>query len=175
MIHRLFAQLRGVTGLLVLTAPLSCSVFADWEQVQIADALRAAPPTVTHTAKIYAWHPYGQLVLVRDGPGPYTHPDPAAHDPAAAHRPSGRTTPRGQRSDASADLMDEGARHADRLCACPCARGRPPGVDGPPAKLNARASTSLKCKGHPEPAKASSNGMGRRVGQEEGWSLPEAA
>jgi hypothetical protein len=27
---------------------------------------------VTHTAKIYAWRPYGQLVLVRDGAGPYT-------------------------------------------------------------------------------------------------------
>lgn len=72
MRHHLFARLRGLTGLLVLTAPLSCSVFADWEQAQIADALRAAPPTVTHTAKIYAWQPFGQLVLVRDVPGPYT-------------------------------------------------------------------------------------------------------
>jgi hypothetical protein len=72
MRHSLFAQLRGFTGLLVLRAPLSCSVSANWEHVQIADALRAAPPTVTHTAKIYAWQPYGQLVLVRDGPGPYT-------------------------------------------------------------------------------------------------------
>jgi hypothetical protein len=56
----------------VLTAPLSCSFSADWEHAQIADALRAAPPAVTHTAKIYAWQPYGQLVLVRDGPRPYT-------------------------------------------------------------------------------------------------------
>jgi hypothetical protein len=98
--HRLFARLRGLTGLLVLTAPLTCSVFADWEQAQIADALRAAPPTVTDTAKIYAWQPYGQLVLVRDGPGPYTcvasgsaslrfakpplpYPDPFCADPHA--------------------------------------------------------------------------------------------
>jgi hypothetical protein len=58
--------------MLALTAPLSCSGAAAWEQAQIADALRAAPPTVTHQAKIYAWHPYGQLVLVRDGEGPYT-------------------------------------------------------------------------------------------------------
>jgi hypothetical protein len=100
MSHHLFAQLRGLTGLLVLAAPLSCSVFADWEHAQIADALRAAPPAVTHTAKIYAWRPYGQLVLVRDGPGPYTcvasgssslrfakpalpYPDPFCTDPHA--------------------------------------------------------------------------------------------
>ena len=61
-----------LVGMLVLTAPLSCSGAADWEQAQIADALRAAPPTVTHQARIYAWQPFGQLVLVRDGPGPYT-------------------------------------------------------------------------------------------------------
>jgi hypothetical protein len=100
MRHRLFARLRGLTGMLVLTAPLSCSLSADWEQVQIADALRAAPPTMTHTAKIYAWQPFGQLVLVRDGPGPYTcvasgssslrfgkpplpYPDPFCADPYA--------------------------------------------------------------------------------------------
>ena len=98
--HRLFAQLRGFTGMLVLMAPLSCSVSADWEHAQIADALRAAPLTVTHTAKIYAWQPFGQLVLVRDGPGPYTcvasgssslrfakpllsYPDPFCADPNA--------------------------------------------------------------------------------------------
>jgi hypothetical protein len=72
MRHRLFAQLRGLTSMLVLMAPLSCSLSADWEHAQIADALRAPPPAVTHQAKIYAWEPYGQLVLVRDGPGPYT-------------------------------------------------------------------------------------------------------
>jgi hypothetical protein len=70
--HRCFARFRRFAGMLALTAPLSCSGAADWEQAQIADALRAAPPTVTHTARIYAWQPYGQLVLVRDGPGPYT-------------------------------------------------------------------------------------------------------
>jgi hypothetical protein len=67
-----FAQFRIFAGLLALTAALSCSGAAGWEQAQIADALRAAPPTVTHHAKIYAWEPFGQLVLVRDGPGPYT-------------------------------------------------------------------------------------------------------
>ena len=72
MRHRFFERFRMLAGLLALTAPLSCSGAADWEQAQIADALRAAPPSVTHQAKIYAWQPYGQLVLVRDGPGPYT-------------------------------------------------------------------------------------------------------
>jgi hypothetical protein len=72
MKHRFFVQFRIFTGMLALTAPLSCSGAADWERAQIADALRAAPATVTHTAKIYAWQTYGQLVLVRDGPGPYT-------------------------------------------------------------------------------------------------------
>jgi hypothetical protein len=72
MRHRFFERFRILAGTLALTAPLSCSGAADWEHAQIADALRAAPPTLTHTAKIYAWQPYGQLVLVRDGPGPYT-------------------------------------------------------------------------------------------------------
>jgi hypothetical protein len=84
----------------VLTAPLSCSLSADWEHTQIADALRAAPPAVTQQARIYAWQPYGQLVLVRYGPGPYTcvasgsaslrfakpslpYPDPFCADPHA--------------------------------------------------------------------------------------------
>jgi hypothetical protein len=72
MRHQFLERFRILAAMLALTTPLSCSGFADWEQAQIADALRAAPPTVTHTAKIYAWQPYGQLVLVRDGPGPYT-------------------------------------------------------------------------------------------------------
>jgi hypothetical protein len=72
MRHRFFEWFRMLAGMLVLTAPLSCSGAADWQAAQIADALHAAPPSVTHQAKIYAWYPHGQLVLVRDGPGPYT-------------------------------------------------------------------------------------------------------
>jgi hypothetical protein len=108
MRRRFFVRLRMLVGLLALTAPLSCSVFADWEQAQIADALRAAPPTVTHQARIYAWQPFGQLVLVRDGHGPYTC--------VASGSPS--------------------LRHADRLCAGPGARGRPPGATSPPTISN---------------------------------------
>jgi hypothetical protein len=71
MRHRLLGQFRTLAAILALTVPLSCSGTADWERAQIAAAVRAAPPTVTHTAKIYAWQPFGQLVLVRDGEGPY--------------------------------------------------------------------------------------------------------
>jgi len=45
---------------------------ADWKQDQIKDALRAAPPSVTANAKIYAWEKEGKKVVVRDGTGPYT-------------------------------------------------------------------------------------------------------
>jgi hypothetical protein len=100
MRHQFLEGFRILAAMLALTTPLSCSGFADWEQAQIADALRTAPPRVTHTAKIYAWQPYGQLVLVRDGPGPYTcvasgsaslrfakpplpYPDPFCADPHA--------------------------------------------------------------------------------------------
>jgi hypothetical protein len=69
---RFFAHFRIFASTLALTAPLSCSSATDWQQAQITDALRAAPSTVTYQARIYAWQPYGQLVLVRDGPGPYT-------------------------------------------------------------------------------------------------------
>jgi hypothetical protein len=72
MRKRFFIQVRMLTGMLVLMAPLSCSISGSWQEEQIADAVRAAPHTVTHQAKIYAWQPFGQLVLVRDGPGPYT-------------------------------------------------------------------------------------------------------
>ena len=72
MSRRFFAQFRMLAATLALMALLSCSGAAAWERAQIADALRAAPPTVTHQAKIYGWQPFGQLVLVRDGPGPYT-------------------------------------------------------------------------------------------------------
>ena len=44
----------------------------EWVQTQIEDALRAAPPTVTEDAKIYAFSDDGERVLVREGGGPYT-------------------------------------------------------------------------------------------------------
>jgi hypothetical protein len=43
MSHRLFARFRVLTGMLALTAPLSCSGAVDWQAAQIADVLRAAP------------------------------------------------------------------------------------------------------------------------------------
>jgi len=38
----------------------------------IADALLAAPPSVTNDARIYGWTAKGELTLLRDGKGPYT-------------------------------------------------------------------------------------------------------
>jgi hypothetical protein len=35
-----------LAGMVVLTAPLSCSGAADWQAAQITDTMRAAPPTV---------------------------------------------------------------------------------------------------------------------------------
>lgn len=63
----------SISILVFLTLGLVPSISrADWKTEQIADALRAAPPSVTKDAKIYAWKEDGKLVLVRDGNGPYT-------------------------------------------------------------------------------------------------------
>lgn len=43
-----------------------------WQSAAIADALQAAPPSVTDTASIYGWTSKGELVLARYGSGPYT-------------------------------------------------------------------------------------------------------
>jgi hypothetical protein len=48
---------------------------ADWYAERLAEALGAAPPSVTHRASVYAWGDDGQdaqLVLIREGTGPYT-------------------------------------------------------------------------------------------------------
>jgi len=48
---------------------------ADWYAERLVEAMRAAPPDVTHHARIYAWAHDGQdaqLVLIRGGTGPYT-------------------------------------------------------------------------------------------------------
>lgn len=43
-----------------------------WKAEMIADALLAAPPSVTRNARIFAWNAEGDLILVRPGTGPYT-------------------------------------------------------------------------------------------------------
>lgn len=42
-----------------------------WKAAQIADAISAAPPSVTHDATLYAWQDDGKLVLLRHGSGPH--------------------------------------------------------------------------------------------------------
>ena len=43
----------------------------DWKVKMIADAITAAPPSVTNDATIYAWDKKGQMILLRPGTGPY--------------------------------------------------------------------------------------------------------
>lgn len=59
---------------LSITNVLDLAQAADekWNAEMIADALQAAPPSVTDNAAIYGWTPEGDLVLVRYGTGPYT-------------------------------------------------------------------------------------------------------
>ena len=66
------ATRRMLTAGMLLTALSPWTAHpADWKSEQIADVLRAAPPSVTYNAKIYAWHGT-KRVLVRGGDGPYT-------------------------------------------------------------------------------------------------------
>ena len=67
-------------GLCLLASTAFCATssslaFADqWAEAQIADAIQAAPPSVTNDAQIYAWKKKGEkveLVMVRDGKGSY--------------------------------------------------------------------------------------------------------
>ena len=43
----------------------------DWKVKMIADAITAAPPSVTNDATIYAWDKKGQMILLQPGTGPY--------------------------------------------------------------------------------------------------------
>jgi hypothetical protein len=69
---------RLVMGMISITALLLVSVGAagaDWYAERLIEALGAAPPSVTHRARIYTWGDDGQdaqLVLIREGTGPYT-------------------------------------------------------------------------------------------------------
>lgn len=59
-------------GVLSFTPSAMAADDAAWKAASIADAEQAAPPSVTQSATIYAWTDKGEMVLVRDGPGPYT-------------------------------------------------------------------------------------------------------
>lgn len=66
----LFAIVIGFFG--VISPTLTEATDQQWEAAMIADALLAAPPTVTDNATIYAWNTRGEMLLVRHGTGPYT-------------------------------------------------------------------------------------------------------
>ena len=76
---RLWQRKLSVVALSILTALWTNNFLhpahaADekWKSEAIADALLAAPPSVTDAATIFGWTADGELVLVRDGTGPYT-------------------------------------------------------------------------------------------------------
>ena len=60
----------------VIALALAASVSAQaedqaWKAKQIADALSAAPPAVTKDATVYAWNSEREMILLRQGTGPY--------------------------------------------------------------------------------------------------------
>ena len=63
----------GLTALWLSNFPhLAHAAEEKWKSEAIADALLAAPPSVTDDATIYGWTADGELILVRHGTGPYT-------------------------------------------------------------------------------------------------------
>lgn|GEM_PF-920030 len=66
---------KVVSILLSLLLPTASALgeesFDKWKQAMIADAVSAAPPSVTDDATIYAWDDAGKLILLRHGSGPH--------------------------------------------------------------------------------------------------------
>lgn len=63
----------AATAMSILTfAAAALAADQAWKDAAVADAVRAAPPSVTHTATIYGWTSEGDMVLARYGSGPYT-------------------------------------------------------------------------------------------------------
>lgn len=66
----LFASMMALC-ITVFSHP-AAAIDEQWKSEMIADALLAAPPSVTHDTKIYAWNAEGDMIAVRHGTGPYT-------------------------------------------------------------------------------------------------------
>ncbi|MCP4328011.1 MAG: hypothetical protein GY791_06195 [Alphaproteobacteria bacterium] len=63
----------GIFGILIAGVANSAQAGDEaWKSKTIADALLAAPPSVTHDATIFGWSPAGELILARYGSGTYT-------------------------------------------------------------------------------------------------------
>ena len=60
-----------VAAVFTLTSPMTIASDETSNAALIADALSAAPPSVTQDAKIYSWNAKGQLYMLRHGTGPY--------------------------------------------------------------------------------------------------------
>ena len=66
-----FASVGAVLSALTISGAAQGSDQA-WKEATIADAVQAAPPSVTRDATIYGWTSEGDMTLVRFGAGPYT-------------------------------------------------------------------------------------------------------
>ena len=87
-------------GALVSTPANANGDYETWKEAQLADAMRAAPPSVTHDASFYAWDENSRMIVIKHGTGPHhcvasghfttriglpasAIPDPACYDPNA--------------------------------------------------------------------------------------------
>lgn len=73
--HKISARIFTCIGMalaIVSYANIARAVDSEWASETIADATKAAPPSVTDTASIYGWTSDGKLVLARYGSGSYT-------------------------------------------------------------------------------------------------------
>jgi hypothetical protein len=66
----MLCKYTGLFALVVLPYSVQAQDEA-WKKAQLADALQAAPPAVTDAAKIYAWNDDAEMILIRDGDGPF--------------------------------------------------------------------------------------------------------
>lgn len=65
--------IKTVISIAALTCLTNSALAQDqaWKNAQLADALTAAPPVVTDNAKIYAWNDKAEMILIREGGGPF--------------------------------------------------------------------------------------------------------
>ena len=56
----------------IIFPPDAVAADEKWKAEMIADALLAAPPSVTRNASMFAWNAEGDLIWIRPGTGPYT-------------------------------------------------------------------------------------------------------
>jgi len=71
MLKNIITTSTVIFSMLIFSANSAQAGGDDWKVKMIADAITAAPPSVTNDATIYAWDKEGQMILLRPGTGPY--------------------------------------------------------------------------------------------------------